>query len=71
MGSFSTQYVSDEFKSRLPRGNKLAKSLRGLGTETVPRTWNTDTQAYQKIKLKKDRKSMSEQRAYFVNINIA
>lgn len=24
MGSFSTQYVSDEFKSRLPRGNKLA-----------------------------------------------
>lgn len=24
MGSFSTQYVSDEFKSRLRRGNKLA-----------------------------------------------
>lgn len=23
-------------------------SPRGLGTETVPRTWNTDTQAYQK-----------------------
>lgn len=26
-------------------------SPRGLGTDTVPRTWNKDTQAYPKIKL--------------------
>lgn len=53
MGSFSTQYVSDEFSQVYLGETNLHISLRGLGTETVPRTWNTDTQAYQKIKLKK------------------
>lgn len=72
MGSFSTQYVSDEFKSRLPRGNKLAHiSARSRDRNCSKNMKYRHTGLPKNLNIKKNWKSMSEQRAYFVNINIA
>lgn len=73
MGSFSTQYVSDEFKSRLPRGNKLAHiSARSRDRNCSKNMKYRHTGLPKNLNIKKNNwKSMLEQRAYFVNINIA